>query len=166
MKPPDKCHEFQNWLERLPRKELSPRFTRHMEQCSRCRTDYENLNPVAEALIVNQADIVFSQSQIQAMAQCIRQVSDRQGVRRLAFRLGAVSLISVPVIVLINWFWALSGFHFLSLYVSPLVAQIYLGVFVAAETGLAGLIYSAIPLLAGWLNRSSRLEIAVMEKGV
>ena len=61
-----------------------------------------------------------------------------------------VTALSLPLVVLINWLWASFSYSLIATYMSPVLAQIYLILFVTTALLISGLSYGSIPLLAGW----------------
>jgi len=148
----NECHAFQEWLERLPRTELSPAFRRHLEQCPDCARSYGELGPLVEKLSEFDRFEPLSAAFISTIASRTVASHCREQARRTVTRLVLVSLLSLPFLVLINGFWAYCGYFLFETYVSPLSAQIYLVLFLVISTLASSIAYGLIPLMAGWLN--------------
>jgi len=146
------CREYENWLERQPRREHSPAFRRHLEVCEKCRKTVEKLAPVIEALEAAPPPPALSEAKLEAMTREVRQAADRLAKKTLIFRLSLLSLLSLPVIILVNWLGAKLGYNYIADHVSIILAKTYLVAFVAVGAGISGLAYAFLFLLAGKLR--------------
>lgn len=155
------CQEFQDWLERLPQQKLSPAFQRHLEVCEECRKRFNQFDSVVKKLAAVKSPRALGENKLEELAQLARQKALQRENRRLAFRLSLVSFLCLPLIVSVNWLWASLGYSILASYVSRILAQVFLIVFIGSAAGMSGLFYGAIPLLAGKLRRQAGKEIAV-----
>jgi predicted anti-sigma-YlaC factor YlaD len=145
------CEIFDEWLERLPRRTLSPRMQRHLESCPRCRAELERLAPVA-ATLRGLEPRELDPAALSRITRRLREESLRRENRLLAAQLSLIGLLCLPLVILVNWAWGILGFRFLATYVSPTLAHAYIITFTLAATAGASLSYGAIPLLAGWLR--------------
>lgn len=154
----DHCPEFLAWLERLPREDLSPTFQQHILRCQQCMIEYGNLEPVISSLNRQEHAAPLSETFLQTLTeQSLARSGDLTNVR-LAAALSGISLLCLPVIVLINWFWASLGYSFLMIYVSSTVAYLYLAVFIMTTFLMTTLSYGAVPLMAGLLRGRNVVE--------
>jgi anti-sigma factor RsiW len=149
---PERCPEFEAWLDRLPRRELSPAFRRHLEECECCRKMVEELEPVIEALEAAPPPPALSEVKLDAMTRAARQSADRRAKRTLILRLGLLSLLSLPVVVLVNWLAASLGYNYIADHASAFLAKTYLVMFVAVGAGISGLTYAFLFLMAGMMR--------------
>ncbi|MFC1849813.1 hypothetical protein ACFL27_06355 [candidate division CSSED10-310 bacterium] len=152
------CQEFQDWLERLPRRDLSPAFTRHLTECEHCRQRLEHFEDVATSLMTLEAPQPLPESTLAAFTNITLDEVRRHTTRRLITKLTMVGLLCLPLVIIVNWFWAALGYNLLVVYISPSLAQIYLVLFILTASGLSGLSYGAIPLIAGYLRGHSVKE--------
>jgi len=144
-----RCREYEDWLERLPRREFSPSFRRHLDKCERCRKMVEDLNPVIGALEAAPPPPALSETKLGVMTRAARLAADRLAKRVLIFRLCLMSLLSLPVVILVNWLGASLGYNYFADHVSPFLAKTYLVTFVAVGAGISGLAYAFLFLMAG-----------------
>ena len=154
------CREYENWLERLPRRELSPAFQRHLEECEDCRRIFEELAPVIELLEAVAPPPALSEEKLEAMSRKARLAADRLAKKTIIFRLSLFSLLSLPVMVIVNWLGAKLGYEYIASHVSTLLAKTYLVAFLAVGAGISGLAYASLFLLAGKMRRKSQEEAA------
>jgi hypothetical protein len=156
---PKSCKEFLQWLERLPRTELSPSFSKHLNECESCRREWESLNELSESLLSIPNPIPLDKQVIQDIVMASNDAVCRRLNHILAWRLGVLSLFCLPLVIAINCLWAFLGYSLLMQYASPLWANSFLIFFTLTATCLTGVSYGAIPLLAGWLGGQSREEV-------
>ena len=155
---PRTCDEFQDWLERLPRREPSPAFRRHADSCPACRRRMDELDAVAEALIAVTPQAQLEPARLTEMTRTALQEATRRQDQKTGWRLAAVSLACLPLLILVNWAWGAVGYGLLAHYVSAFLAQIYLVLFVPLALGLGALSYGSLPLLAGLMRGRSQEE--------
>ena len=146
---PVRCPEFEDWLERLPRREFSPAFRRHLEECEKCRNMVEELAPVIEALEAAPPLPALSEAKLEAMSRAAQHAADQRTKKALIVRLSLLSLLSLPVVVLANWLGARLGYYYIADHVSLMLAKTYLVTFVAVGAGISGLTYAFLFLIAG-----------------
>ncbi len=153
------CREFLDWLERLPRRELSLVFQQHLEVCEKCRKRFMQFEPVVNKLAMIKSPTELSESRLRDLAKIAQEAASRKENRCLAFRLSLISLLCFPLIISVNWLWASLGFNLLSSHVSRILAYVFLGTFIGSAAGMLGLLYGSIPLLAGKIRKQSGKEI-------
>jgi len=146
------CHEFQQWLERLPRRELAPTFNDHLRSCRPCQLRYRELEPVAELLRNSPALLPMSAADVATVSRIAVREAALWPNALISWRLGLAGVVCLPLMIVINWLWGSLGYELLVAWVSPLAAQIYLAMFISTALGLGGLTYGSLPLLAGFLR--------------
>lgn len=148
--------EFEEWLERLPRQEPSPRFNRHMEECDKCRRLYQNLGPAVASLSSLKDPTRLSKKKLAELAEAAREAGTTRRNRLLAWKAALISLISLPFVAVANWLAASAGYGVLA-YISPAVATFFLVSFCITAVILTGMAYASVPILIGWFqNRKVR----------
>ncbi len=152
----DICPKFGDWLERLPRTELSPDMQRHIESCEFCRTEIAKLEPAALSLNSAAAPQPLDKQTLNNLTEMAENEFTRLKTRKLTLRLTLAGLLCLPLLILINWFWASVGFNLLADYISPTLGYLYLVFFSIATLTITGLTYGAIPLLAGVINENEK----------
>jgi len=148
--------EFEEWLERLPRREPSPAFNRHMEECDKCRRLYQNLDPAAAALssLKNPSDL--NKKQLSELAEAAREAGTTRRNKLLIWKVALISLVSLPFVAAVNWLAATTGYDLLS-HISTALAKLFLVSFCVTAVILTGMAYAAVPILIGWFqNRKLR----------
>jgi len=145
------CREFENWLERLPRQELSPAFRQHLEVCEQCSCMYQQLNPVAEALAAVGAPAKLSEKKLEKLAEIAKRETQQHKKHLLVFKLCILSIFSLPFIVIGSWLIASFGYNLLATNVSLILAKTFLITFIVAAVVISGVMYGSIQLLAGWI---------------
>jgi predicted anti-sigma-YlaC factor YlaD len=145
------CQEFELWLERLPRQELSPAFRRHLETCERCRRMHKQLSSVAEALTAAQDPDELDRKNLENLADMVRTISLQHKKRLLALKLGFMSFLSFPFVVLGGWLVASLGYDFIAAHISLNFARTFLILFIVTAVLFSGIMYSSIHLIAGWI---------------
>lgn len=144
------CREFDDWLERLPRTELSPVFKKHLEECDRCRGLFERLAGVTDALASAAVPLpAFSPAKLDVLARTALRESARLNKRRLVLKISLAGLLSLPLAVLINWLGASWSYNFLAIHVSPFLAKIFFVTFVITAVAFSGLAFATLFLMAG-----------------
>lgn len=144
------CSLFENWLDRLPRRELSPAFETHLSQCAACRARMERLKPVTDALSEKTSPETLSTEFLATLGEHMRSEFQKRQSRRLGLRLFWVGFLCLPLIAAVNFFWGTVLFSLISTIVSPLLARVILGMFIAGTVGISGLVYCSLPILASW----------------
>lgn len=148
--------EFEEWLERLPRRELSPKFSCHMEKCDKCRRLLQNLDPAVAALSSLRDPSVLNKRQLSELAEAAREAGTTRKNRLLVWKVALISLVSLPFIAVVNWLAATTGYDLLS-HISTALAKFFLVSFCVTAVILTGFAYAAIPILIGWFqNRKVR----------
>lgn len=148
----DRLHrEFEEWLERLPRQETSPRFNRHMEECDKCRRLYQNLNPVAASLRSLKDPASLSKKKLAELAEAAREAGTTRRNRLLVWKAALISLVSLPFVAAVNWLVATTGYDLLS-HVSTAFARFFMVSFCVTAVILTGMAYAAVPILIGWFQ--------------
>lgn len=151
--------EFEEWLERLPRQETSPRFNRHMEDCDKCRRLYQNLSPVAASLSSLKDPASLSKKKLAELAESAREAGTIRRKRLLVWKAALISLISLPFVAAVNWLVAATGYDLLS-HISTAFARFFLVSFCVTAVILTGMAYAAVPIVIGWFqNRKLRETI-------
>lgn len=145
------CQEFEMWLERLPRQELSPAFWRHLETCERCRRMYKQLNSVAEALTAAQDPDELDRKKLENLSDMVKKISSQHKKRLLALKLCFLSFLSFPFVVLGGWLVASLGYDFIATNISLDLARTFLILFIVTAVLFSGIMYSSIHLIAGWI---------------
>lgn len=153
------CREFLDWLERLPRRELSPAFQRHLEVCENCRKQFSQFDPIISKLESAKSPKELSANKLDELTEVAQHAASQRENRRLAFRLSLISLLCLPLIISVNWLWASLGFNLLASHVSRIFAYVFLGTFIGSAAGMSGLLYGSIPLLAGKIRKQPGKEI-------
>lgn len=154
-----KCHEeYEEWLERLPRREPSPRFSRHMEKCDRCRKLYQSLDPVAQALSSLKDPARLSKRKLAELAGTAREVQAGQRKKLMAWKVSLVCLVSLPFIAAVNWLAAAAGYGVLA-YISPALAKFFLVSFCVTAVILTGAVYASVPIMVGWFQNRKVKEV-------
>ena len=148
--------EFEEWLDRLPRREPSPKFSRHIEECDTCRQLYHNLDPVAAALNSLKDPDRLSKRKLAELADVAKETRANQRKKLMAWKVSLVSLFSLPFVAAVNWLAASAGYGVLA-YISPALAKSFLVSFCMTAVILTGAVYSSVPIVIGWLqNRKVR----------
>ncbi len=155
------CREFEQWLERLPREDLSPAMERHVMECEYCREQLKLIGPVVSSLKGLSPPHQLNSEVMNRMVIATRREMNHQQGRWMATKLSVVSLLCLPIIIGINWLWVEIGYRLLNEYTSPVLAQIYLILSVSTALTLSGLAYGSIPLLAGWIRKENFKESVV-----
>ncbi|MBN2381929.1 hypothetical protein JXQ70_03515 [bacterium] len=155
------CHIFQQWLERMPRTELSPAFKRHLEQCPDCAHSYGELAPLVEHLTQAARLDPLSAGDIAALSGRVIGSYERRRDRWIMSRLALVGLACLPLLIVINGLWGYVGYSLFQTYVSPLSARIYLVLFLMISTFISSLSYGLLPIMAGWRSRPVPKESSV-----
>jgi len=145
------CPEFEMWLEKLPRQDLSPAFRRHLETCERCRRMYKQLSSVAEALAAEQDPDELDRKNLENLTDMVRKISLQHKKRLLALKLCFLSFLSFPFVVLGGWLGASLGYDFIATNISLDLARPFLILFIVAAVLFSGIMYSSIHLIAGWI---------------
>ncbi|GEM_PF-5785632 len=158
MKQP--CPLFDNWIERQPRRDLSPAFEAHLENCPDCRNRLAALRPVADALITAAPLPDLSPDYISDLGIRMRCELIRRQNRRLGVGLFGIGLLCLPIVFAVNYFWGSILFNLISAVISPTVAWIVLGMFISGTVGISGLVYCSLPILAGWRLIGQTSEIS------
>ncbi|MBN1272137.1 MAG: hypothetical protein JXB26_07675 [Candidatus Aminicenantes bacterium] len=148
MKKPS-CPEFDEWLERIPRRELSPAFRRHLEICEECRRSYEELKDVVHLLHEEEAPAPLPPEMLSRMAASVRRTAAERTKTRLIRKLVGVGAFCFPLIVAINGLWAVLGYRLLA-GLSPTLAFIYVIFLAVAASFMAAMLIGSLPLLAAW----------------
>lgn len=143
--------EFEEWLERLPRREPSPRFNCHMEKCDKCRRLYQNLDPAAAALISLKNPPDLNKKKLAELAEAAREAGRTRKNKLLVWKVALASLVSLPFVAAVNWLAAATGYDLLS-HISTAAARFFLVSFCVTAIILTGLAYAAVPLLIGWFQ--------------
>ena len=144
------CPLFDNWIERQPRRELSPAFEAHLEHCPDCRKRLNNLGPVVDTLIAAHPIPGPSPEFINDLGTRLRRELIRRQSRRIGFGLFGIGLFCLPIVFAINFFWGSILFNLIASVISPTVAWIVIGMFITGAVGISGLVYCSLPILAGW----------------
>jgi predicted anti-sigma-YlaC factor YlaD len=144
------CREFDDWLERLPRTELSPAFKKHLEECDLCRDLFERLAGVTDALASAAVSLpAFSPAKLDVLARTALRESARLDKGRLVLKISLAGLLSLPLAVLINWLGASLSYNFLAAHVSPLLAKAFFVTLIATAVAFSGLAFASLFLMAG-----------------
>jgi len=151
--------EFEEWLERLPRQEISPKFSRHLEECSKCKRRYHKIDPVATALNSLKDPARLSKKKLAELADTAKNVRASQRKKLLAWKVSLVCLVSLPFVALVNWLAATAGYGVLA-YVSPALAKLFLISFCLTAVILTGVVYASVPIMIGWFQNRKIKEIA------
>ena len=147
----NRCAEFQDWLERLPRKKLSPKFESHLNECKKCRRIYQQLDPVVTALNSLKDPNQLSSEKLSKISAQVRAVNQKKTSHLMAVKVSLASLITLPLLVVINWAMASAGYGFLS-NISTGFARFFLFSFILTAVVVSGVVYASIPLLIGWFH--------------
>jgi predicted anti-sigma-YlaC factor YlaD len=145
------CQEFEMWLERLPRQELSPAFRRHLGTCERCRLMYKQLSSVAEALTAVQDPDELDRKKLENLTDMVQKISSQHKKHLLALKLCFLSFLSFPFVVLGGWLIASLSYDFIATNISLSFARTFLILFIVTAVLFSGIMYSSIHLIAGWI---------------
>lgn len=148
MKKPS-CPEFDEWLERLPRRDLSPSFRRHLEHCETCRRNYNSLKVTVDFLHEEKSPAPLSPELTARMTKVVNRTSVQRTKSRLTRKILTAAAVSFPVIAAVNVLWAVLGYRLL-VRLSSALALTYLILFAAAASLTAALVFGSLPLVAGW----------------
>ncbi|MBN1550562.1 hypothetical protein JW979_03795, partial [bacterium] len=121
-----RCSEFDEWLERLPRTELTDDFKTHLENCDACRTRYRMLDDVADKLRALQDVHVLDSNVLNRIEKIVQEEYIQKRNRKVTFRLSVLGIASLPFVIAVNLLWALLGFYFLENTLSETLAFVYL----------------------------------------
>jgi hypothetical protein len=153
--PQISCSEFQDWLERLPRRVLSPAFSNHLKTCPQCQRDWEELDSVAEKLLDIPQEKQLSEESLKNLMDSTEQNLMRRQNNQLMFKLVIMAVLCLPLMAFIDWIWTSTGYAILANVISPGLAQIYLIISICSAIGISGVFYGSIPLLVGLFRRDS-----------
>lgn len=145
------CREFELWLEQLPNGSLPHEFDLHLETCSRCKARYAELAPITTRLTQWREPSLLDPVHLSMLVEHTQKAVIRRESRKTAIRLSVIGFLCLPILVAINWVWAITGYDLIA-GLSPVLARVYLTVFVVSATAIAGLLYGSIPVLVGFVR--------------
>ena len=152
------CPEFERYLERLPREDISPEFEAHLQHCSGCKRKYQGVSPVVHRLAQQNIEPDLPAGLTDKLTNLAMNVRRERNNRKITYRLFAVSVFCLPLVLIINWFWGFLGFTLLETLFSQNLALIYAVSFTVAAIVLIGLAFGSLPILIGLLRRGERLK--------
>lgn len=152
------CDEFQSWLERLPRSELSPAFREHLRECDTCARNYHDLVSLVDMLNEASHPVPLESDKIDTISREAKKQMIRRKQNRTMTGITLIGFLCLPLLVLINGTWALLGYFFFKAYISTVAAQVYIVMFLITTTLFMGLSYGFLPLVTGWLKTQATRE--------
>jgi predicted anti-sigma-YlaC factor YlaD len=159
-----RCPEFDQWLERTPRREIPSSLKEHLESCPECRDRIDRLDPLIDLLAAEEPAPPLPGRQLQEFERTAIEAKQRTQSRRTNLRLIAASLVSLPVIFLINWFWGYLGFEIMQTLFSKNIAIMITIIFSTIMIVLDGLAFGMIPILTGFFRQPVHAkELALYE---
>lgn len=152
------CPQYDAWLERLPRTQISPELSDHLEECRECRKKIAAIIDTARSIGTGCCEPELTDHYIDALTRRTLEEGRRLRSRTLYLRLFLVSILSFPVVVLINSFWGFLGFQLLETAFSERIAQTYIIFFALGSIFVSGLTFGSLPILTGIFRSPDRLK--------
>lgn len=149
------CREFQEWLGCLPFRQPTEEMKQHLAACPECRKLFDSLAPLVRALSEIPPPVKLSDEKIKGLAAAAEKEALRVTGRRTAWRLARNILTGLPFITAIHWLWLDLGSRALAGLLSPLIAQVFSILIIAASSLAAASLFGAVPLLWTGLRRNS-----------
>ncbi len=148
----DICREYSNWLERLPRREPSPSFRDHMSDCADCRREYDNLDPIVERLLNISDPGDLSSAHLVNLTTIARSALINTENRKIAAGISTLSFLLLPLVLAVNIAWGYAGYELFAWLISPWAGTTFLLVFTSMAATILSVMYTGIPILAGWIR--------------
>jgi hypothetical protein len=152
------CPHFDRILDELLANQQSAIGQRHLAECPSCAAAMDRLQPVVSILLRDsriensrQLDPVT----LDRLARSTRELARSLEDRRLSRKLGLLSLATLPLVVMVNYLWAALGFSLIASTISTAAASVFLAFFLAGASGISGILYASLPLLAGVIRGRS-----------
>jgi len=144
------CSEFLEYLDILPQEGLSDELKQHLDSCPDCRREYARIAPMLKSLLQVPSPAELSEKKLEQLTAAAIKDDIRRSNRRSGFRVMFNVIIALPIVLGINWLWLTMGSSFLTRFISPDVARVFVITFLMAATCIAALTFGLIPILWGF----------------
>jgi len=143
------CSEFLEYLDILSQEGLSDELKQHLDSCPDCRREYARIAPMLESLLQAPSPAKLSEKKLEQLTAAAIRDDIRRSNRRSGFRVMFNVIIALPIVLGVNWLWLTMGSSFLTRFISPDVARVFVITFLMAATCIAALVFGLIPILWG-----------------